>query len=625
MADLSILIPSRNEMFLSRTIQDILEHAEGNTEVIAVLDGAWADPPIPDHPKVHLVYHSQSIGQRAATNEAAMLATGKYVMKCDAHCAFDQGFDVKLMADMQDDWTMVPIMRNLHAFDWVCPNGHRRYQGPSGPCKECGGKTTRDVVWVAKKSPQSKAYCFDPTPHFQYFKEFSKRPEGIGDLTETMSLQGSCFLMTRARYFDLDVCDELFGSWGSQGIEVAVKSWLSGGKVVVNQKTWYAHMFRTQGGDFGFPYPMSGNQVEHAKKQARKLFFENKWTKQVMTLEWLVERFWPVPGWSTEDLAQLKPASARSVIPEVKDETIVLEHRDDHPGHSAVPGVSVAEGDRVGARASNAGVTKGLVYYTDMRLEGTLLADVVRHQLARCAASLDGHRGESVSLANMTQIVSVSLKPLAFGRNIVLNRQRGILTMFKQILVGLEASTADIVFLCEHDIFYARGHFDFVPPEHDAFYYNENTWKVRAEDGLCVFYYTKQTSGLCAYRDLLIEHYRKRIAKVEQNARDMLAKDGMVKNEGFSRHLGFEPGCHRYPRGVDNYPAKRWMSEYPNLDIRHDKNLTPNRWSRDLFRDPNSCLGWTEVEAVNGWGKIKGRFNEFLQDVERGLLPAQTK
>ena len=38
--DLSILIPSRNEIFLKNTIDDILAHKEGRTEVIAILDGA---------------------------------------------------------------------------------------------------------------------------------------------------------------------------------------------------------------------------------------------------------------------------------------------------------------------------------------------------------------------------------------------------------------------------------------------------------------------------------------------------------------------------------------------------------------------------------------------------------
>ena len=261
MPELSLLIPSRQEMFLRRTIQDILEHAETDVEIIAVLDGAWSDPGVPDHPRVTLIHHSTPIGQRAATNEAARLATGKYVLKCDAHCSFDQGFDVKLMADMQPDWTVVPIMRNLHVFDWVCQNGHRRYQGPSGPCKECGELTTMDVVWIAKPSPQSKSYCFDATPHFQYFGEFNKRPEGKGDLTETMSLQGSCWMLTRDKYFELGMCDEAFGSWGSMGIEIALRTWLSGGRVIVNHKTFYAHMFRGSWQDWGFPYHLSGRQT----------------------------------------------------------------------------------------------------------------------------------------------------------------------------------------------------------------------------------------------------------------------------------------------------------------------------------------------------------------------------
>lgn len=199
---------------------------------------------------------------------------------------------------------MVPVMKNMHVFNWVCANGHKRYQGPSGPCqeKDCGLPTTMDVIWYPKPSPNSRSYCFDSTPHFQYFGEWNKRPEGKGDITETMSLQGSCFMMTRDKYFELGVCDEEFGSWGSQGIEVAVKTWLSGGKVMVNNKTWYAHMFRTQGGDFGFPYHLSAKQTEHAKRYAKELFFENKWPKQVRPLSWLVKHFWPVKGWTQEDL-----------------------------------------------------------------------------------------------------------------------------------------------------------------------------------------------------------------------------------------------------------------------------------------------------------------------------------
>jgi glycosyltransferase involved in cell wall biosynthesis len=120
--DVSVLIPARNEMFLRQTIEDVLAHMEADTEVIAVADGAWPDPPIVDHPRVILVHHSESIGQRAATNEAARISRAKYIMKLDAHCALDQGFDKKLMApyeagELDHNVTTIPRQYNLHAFD----------------------------------------------------------------------------------------------------------------------------------------------------------------------------------------------------------------------------------------------------------------------------------------------------------------------------------------------------------------------------------------------------------------------------------------------------------------------------------------------------------------------------
>ena len=263
MRDLSVLIPSRNEMFLRRTIEDILEHKEADTEVIAVLDGQWADPVIDDHKDVTLIYHSKSVGQRVATNEAAKISTAKFIMKCDAHCAFDQGFDRKLMEDCEYDWTVIPRMYNLHGFDWVCDKcGDRRYQSPT-PTKcnnaQCDNTTefTRNVLWKPRFSRRTDFARFDKDMHFQYWGACEKRPESQGDIADTMCHVGAGWFMHRERYWDLGGLDERHGSWGQMGVEISCKSWLSGGRQVVNKKTWFAHMFRTQGGDFGFPYPQS--------------------------------------------------------------------------------------------------------------------------------------------------------------------------------------------------------------------------------------------------------------------------------------------------------------------------------------------------------------------------------
>jgi len=314
---LSILIPSRNEMFLYKTIEDILANIEDDTEVIATLDGAWTDPPVPQHERVNIIYVPEAIGQRAATNMAAKLAKGKYIMKVDAHCSFDKGFDKKMiefMEEVGDDVTAVPIMRNLWAFSWNCRECNwKKYQGPTPEkCEKCGGTQIRKkMMWVGKHNPQSTSYCFDSDPHFQYFEDWKHREPYITDkkekeFTETMSLQGSCFMCTKEKFWDLKLSEEKLGSWGNQGIEVACKTWLSGGRVLVNHKTWYAHMFRTQGGDFSFPYRQGGSHVSRTKKRVWNQLIEKKAPHQIHPVSWLVEKFMPVKGWSKEDLNNLK-------------------------------------------------------------------------------------------------------------------------------------------------------------------------------------------------------------------------------------------------------------------------------------------------------------------------------
>lgn len=484
-------------MFHARTVQDLIDNTTERTEIIAVLDGGvWANPPIPFHSRVNVIYSPVTLGQRAATNLGVRLSKAKYVAKADAHCSFDKDFDVKMLEAFEkagDNTIIVPIMRNLHAFSWKCYScGFKKYQGPTpNGCEKCGStKVRRKMVWQPRRGTYSTSYSFDSQPHFDYnpnlkmselykngtivgyglfldpglsssvvslladladthklargkyhfwggqdmssdamgllainqgrsvgsdkvfsvrnelemsgvatppvltkmvedgdalpstpgqfvdkpsikntmsqlfFSEFgaptitplinpanpiptprsiinsdliqkfnnilggqfvynektssfhngsvSLKPLYDKSLTETMSLQGSFFMSTREKYWELNLSDESVGSWGNQGIELACKMWLSGGRVLVNHKTWYAHMFRTQGGDFSFPYEQSGRAVEKAKKKVWEHFFGGRFKQQIHPVSWLVERFWPVVkdrngiGWTPEALQALK-------------------------------------------------------------------------------------------------------------------------------------------------------------------------------------------------------------------------------------------------------------------------------------------------------------------------------
>ena len=317
MPEISILLPSRNEMFLARTIQDLLEHSETDIEIIVVLDGAWADPAVPQDPKVNIIYLPESIGQRSATSLAAKLAKGKYVCKVDAHTSYDQGWDKKMLDGFKangDKVTMVPVMRNLWVFDWKCYHcGWKKYQGPTPPkCEACGktDKIRRKMIWSGKHNPQSVSYCFDTDPHFQYFEDYKHREPFLTDkktgFTETMSLQGSFWMMSRERYLEYIPYREGLGSWGNEGLEMACKEWLSGGRVLVNHNTWYAHLFRTQGGNFGFPYVQSGKHVSRTKKRVKEMFWNMKAPNQIHPVSWLVRKFSPISWWTPEKIAELK-------------------------------------------------------------------------------------------------------------------------------------------------------------------------------------------------------------------------------------------------------------------------------------------------------------------------------
>ena len=457
---LSICIPARQEEFLGRTIQDLLEHTSPEiTEIIAVLDGYLPNPPLPVSPRVTVIYNPVSVGQRGAVNQGVRLSNAKYVLKLDAHCAVDQDFDLKMikaMEELGDDTTLIPSMRNMHVFDWVCEEGHRRYQSPSGPCENCGKPTTKDIVWIAKQSPVTFTFRVDKTLHFQYFGELAKRPENIQgalkldgthdtNYRETFSIQGSCFMAAREKYLELDLNSEDFHSWGQQGAEVAFKTWLSGGRVIANLNTWHAHMFRTRGGDFGFPYPNPQDKVNENRELSRELFQRDKWPLAKRKFQWLLDKFNP-PDWEE---------------------------------------------------------SKGMIYYTTNELDERI-AKPVRDRLLK------------ISEEKKINITSSSLKKMDFGvKNVHFpSLKKSYYALFKQVLGALENSKDEIIFFVEHDVIYDKSHFDFTPPKKDVWYYNQNIWYLR-EDGHALHYDVNQLSGLCVYRETALIHFRERLKRLE--------------------------------------------------------------------------------------------------------------
>jgi len=275
---LSVIIPAREEEYLERTVRNVLDNARGEIEVIVELDGWLPDPQIHlNDERVIFVHHKEVIGQRACINHGVSICKGKYIMKLDAHCAVDEGFDVKLAQDCEYDWTVVPRMYNLDIETWK-PKLHKKteYMYITSPDAD---KPFRAMYYPRKHKPRSEKL-----------------------IDETMCNMGPGWFMHKQRFLDQGGCDEKHeGGWGQQGIEVSLKAWLSGGKLMVNKKTWFSHWFRggvkQYTGRKGFPYKISGSQIDRARSYSRDLWINNKWEGQTRTLEWLIDKFNP-PGWN---------------------------------------------------------------------------------------------------------------------------------------------------------------------------------------------------------------------------------------------------------------------------------------------------------------------------------------
>lgn len=288
---LSVIIPSRSPQYLKRTVQDLLEKADGEVEVIVCLDGIWPSPEeMPDDdPRVIIFHHGEvhdNVGMRGSINAGMRLARGEYVMKCDEHTMMGQGYDLILAADCEDEWIVVPRRKRLDPENWALIED---------------GRPPVDYMYV--EYPYLKP--FDKTQGL-HGAEW-KRPDRADLMTDdTPTMQGSCYFMKKStweKYFPLGLDDENYGTFTQEAQEISNTAWLSGGRVIVNKKTWYAHYHK---GRKGKGYGFSNEQYKkHLSGTERgRLHSINFWLNvKGFKYDWnwfVAEKFPDMPGWSKD-------------------------------------------------------------------------------------------------------------------------------------------------------------------------------------------------------------------------------------------------------------------------------------------------------------------------------------
>jgi hypothetical protein len=284
-AKVSVIIPTRCERFLGKTVADVLVKARGDIEVVVSLDGYWPDPPLPDDKRLVVIHHSVPVGMRGGINAATRIARGDYFMKLDGHCMLAEGFDETLKADCEGDWLIVPRRVSLDAETWTILDT---------------GKSPVDAHYLSW--PYERPGDHTCGLHGNVWKDRARaRLDMLVD--DEMSSQGSCWFMSRRHWARLGEMElHHYGTFAQEFQELGNKTWLGGGRVVINKKTWYAHLHkgRTYGTGYQFNnarWALWAQEREAARRFTIDWWLRDRWGGRERDFAWLIERFWPVPGW----------------------------------------------------------------------------------------------------------------------------------------------------------------------------------------------------------------------------------------------------------------------------------------------------------------------------------------
>jgi hypothetical protein len=199
-----------------------------------------------------------------------------------------------------------------------------------------------------------------------------------------------------------------------------------------------------------------------------------------------------------------------------------------------------------------------IVYFTDSRLEEGL-DSAVRKQLLKAA--------------NGIPIISVSQKPIDFGKNICVGiKPRSYLSLYQQLLIGIKAAQPNtIIFSCEHDVFYNPEYFEFTPPRENRIFFNRNRyyWQRNSD----CFYHAHGNRALSqgvGHKGAFLNYAREQVRKRKDNVPCL--------NKG----------------AFDNFTSK-----YPNVDIRHGGNFSQSWVFVDEDQSKHEPL---QTRKLDYWG-----------------------
>jgi hypothetical protein len=134
---------------------------------------------------------------------------------------------------------------------------------------------------------------FDPVSlhGFRWVERAVERKDILID--DTLTFQGSCWFMKKS-HFEKNKFLQIAGYNGlpqQEAEEISLTTRMGGGRVVVNKKTWYAHLFK--GGKYGRGYHLDQKETRDCYQ-----YSYNHWVNENRDgFKKIINQFMPIPGW----------------------------------------------------------------------------------------------------------------------------------------------------------------------------------------------------------------------------------------------------------------------------------------------------------------------------------------
>ncbi len=211
-------------------------------------------------------------------------------------------------------------------------------------------------------------------------------------------------------------------------------------------------------------------------------------------------------------------------------------------------------------------------------------------------------------------IVCVSQKPVDWpeAQNVVVGEiGRNWISLYRQLLAGIDVAQTDWVVVAEHDVIYPACHLQYQPDDPSMFHYNLNVWLVVGPgsnhpeiEGMFSYWVNKDRSPrlvlsqLICHKELLRASLTERLNILENGAdwdKQFLGcgEPGVVSTRALEKARTYAVSGHPVqlqPYLADyltKYQHETFETEIPTIDIRHGTNFTgAKRGSRRRYELP---------------------------------------